>query len=160
METEASLQPTPDPAPEPAKSGADVWIPRVVGAVAGVPVVLGVVKAILETSTGSSFSVSDAAYYVGWAALGSIIGAWWGAMAAGALNWLLTEVFGQDEDQNESIVIGVAIAVFALLAILFPLSADPPADDSGTGWRILGIVTVIGGGVAYAALVGSSKKQS
>lgn len=150
---------TPNPVPAaPSPSTAQVWAPRIAGAVAGVPVVLGIVKTLMELGTDQSFTVSDAAYYTGWAALGAIGGIWCGAMAGGAVAWVLTEVLGQDEDDN--VIFGVVGLVFVVCTIIGVLAAEPPTAGSGAGWRIFGIVTVAAGGIVYAVLMESDKPPS
>jgi hypothetical protein len=164
MEETGSSQP-PKPPPKPAKSQSDIWIPRALAALGGTPAVLGVIKTLAETGTGQPFTLSDAAYYVGWAAMGALIGAvLMGALAA-ALSWIGTEVLGIDlEDRVDTdgpAVLAFVALAYAACSIYFVVSADPPAENESAGFfRVLGIITVVGGSLAYAAFRGSTTQDT
>jgi hypothetical protein len=154
----SAQQPPQTPAPAGAKSGIDLWGPRILGAIVSAPVVLGVIKTFAEAGTGTSFTLGDVTYYIGWAAVGVWCGFFLCGLIAGGLIWLLTEVLGADEDQVENPVVALGVVLFIATVVLITFSADPPAE-SGSGavfFRVVGLLTVIGGGVVYAAVEAKS----
>jgi len=127
-----------------------VWLPRILVGFAGAPPVLGIIKTLAETGAGTPFTLGDAAYYVGWAAVGAYCG-FFVSWLAGLANWLLVEGFGVEEDDIENLMIGLGLVLWSGTIVLFVFAAPPPESEPAGFFRVVGVVTVVGAGIAYAA---------